>query len=95
METSKRIFRLRLLYQNLEMSRHRGRKLTGFAFRTKLVSGVKMQSLEMVTQSGRVFNIKKIIRQGRAMGLGDDRNVIKRTFLAVSEETPPDKKCFV
>jgi len=48
-----------------------------------------MQALEMIIQAGWKLGLKKTTHQGRAMGLADDRNVIKRTFLAVSEETPP------
>jgi len=69
--------------------------LTGLAFGVRSVSSVKMQALKMIIQSGRELGFKKTIRQGRAMRLGNDRNKIKRTFLAVSKEAPPDKKCFV
>ncbi len=54
-----------------------------------------MQGLEMVVQSGGELGFKKTVRQGRAMGLGDGRNVIKRAFLAVSKETPLYEKSFV
>jgi hypothetical protein len=54
-----------------------------------------MQALKMVVQAGWKLGFKKTIRQGRAVGLGDDRNVIKRTFLTVSKETPPYEKRFV
>jgi hypothetical protein len=63
--------------------------------RTRLVSGVKIQALKMIIQSGWKPDFKKTTRQGRAIGLGDDRNVIKGTFLAVSKETPPYEKRFV
>ena len=49
----------------------------------------------MIIQSGRKLGFKKTIRQGRAVGLGDDRNVIKTTFLAISEKTPLYEKRFV
>ncbi len=77
------------------MSRLRSVISTGFTSRKKLVSGKKMQALEMIIQAGWKLGLKKTIHQGRAMGLADDRNVIKRTFLAVSEETPPYEKRFV
>lgn len=42
-----------------------------------------------------MIDLKKIINQGRAVGFGDHRNIIKRTFRAVSKQTPPYKKGFV
>ncbi len=54
-----------------------------------------MKTLKTVIEAVRMFDLKKIIDPGRAVGLADHRNVIKRTFLAVSEQTPPYEKCFV
>ena len=69
--------------------------MAGLAFGVPSVSSIKMQALKMIVQSGGELGFKKTIRQGRAMRLGNDRNKIKRTFLAVSKETPPDEKCLV
>jgi len=49
----------------------------------------------MVIEPGWMFDLEKIISQGRAVALGDHRNIIKRTFLAVSKQTPSYKKRFV
>jgi hypothetical protein len=49
----------------------------------------------MIIQSGRKLGFKKTIRQGRAMRLGNHRNVIKGTFFTVSKKTPFHKKRFV
>ncbi len=54
-----------------------------------------MKALKMVIEPVWMFDLKKIISQGRAMALGDHRNIIKRTFLAVSKQTPSYKKRFV
>ncbi len=54
-----------------------------------------MKALKTVIEAGRMFDLEKIIDQGRAVGLTDHRNVIKRTFLAVSKKTPPYEKRFV
>ena len=49
----------------------------------------------MVIEPVWMIDMKKIISQGRAMALGDHRNIIIRTFLAVSKQTPSYKKRFV
>ena len=54
-----------------------------------------MKALKTVIEAGRMFDLEKIIDQGRAVGLADHRNVIKGTFLAVSKQTPSYKKRFV
>lgn len=54
-----------------------------------------MKALKTVIEAGRMFDLKKIIDPGRAVGLADHRNVIKGTFLAVSKQTPPYEKRFV
>ena len=69
--------------------------MTGFESREKSLSGEKVQALEMIIHSGRKLDFKKTIRQGRAMGLSDDRNKIKRAFLTVSKETPSYEKRLV
>ncbi len=65
------------------------------AVRPGLFSGGKMKALKTVIEAGRMFDLEKIIDQRRAVGLADHRNVIKRTFLAVSKQTPPYEKRFV
>ncbi len=65
------------------------------AVRPGLLSGGKMKALKTVIEAGRMFDLKKIIDQGRAVGIGDHRNIIIRTFLAVSKQTPPYKQGFV
>ncbi len=86
---------MRIIISEFSNEQATGRNFGRIQVRKKLVSDVKIQALEMIIQSGRKLGFKKTIRQGRAMGLGDDRNVIKRTFLAVSEKTPFYEKRFV
>ncbi len=48
----------------------------------------------MIFQAGGKIDLKKTIRRRGAVGLADDRNVIKRAFLAAAKETPPHEECF-
>lgn len=48
-----------------------GKLLIEFAAAENLFSGEKMQALEVVAQTVRVFNFKKVICKGRAIGLSN------------------------
>ena len=48
-----------------------GKLLIEFAAAENLFPVEKMQALEVVVKTVRVFDFKKVIRKGRAVGLGD------------------------
>ena len=60
----------------------------------KLISGEKIQALKTIAQAGRKIDLKKTIRQRGAVGLADDRNVIKGAFLTTSKKTPSHEEWF-